>query len=307
MAEDVDLALAVFNPTAFSRWQVVKHLAQQELGGYFSWTQSRQLSSQSSVYKATMSYEGYCLTLEPTLASITTLVLLTQGRWFEKEIEFCRQLLQPGMIVIDVGANVGVYTFLAARCVGPAGRVYAIEPTPNCVACLKSTIVDNRLESCVVPIEAAVGSQLGQVFLVFQAASVFNQIFTDTAAVGGRCVKAVAQLTLDHLWACEHEPQVDLLKIDVEGAELKVLLGAEQLLRQLEPIVMFENRQGVKISGTESVKFLATLGYQFYSYEWEWARLKQVDPLTRRLNSLNLIAVPATRRQSLPFEIVRLP
>ncbi len=307
IAEYIDLALAVFNPTDFSRWQVLKHLAQNELGRYFPWQRSRQLSSQSSVYKATMSYEGYCLTLEPTLASMTTLVLLGQGQWFEKEVEFCRQLLQPGMIVIDVGANVGVYTFLAARCVGPAGRVYAIEPTPNCMACLKSTIVDNQLESCVVPIEAAVGSQLGQVFLVFQAASVFNQIVTDKAAVDGRRAQAVAQLTLDHLWACEHEPQVDLLKIDVEGAELKVLEGAEQLLRQLEPIVMFENRQGIKISGAESVKFLATLGYQFYSYEREWARLKQVEPITRLLNSLNLIAVPATRRQSLPFEIVGLP
>lgn len=163
----------------------------------------------------------------------------------------------------------------------------------------------SRLKT-LVPIEAAVGSQLGQVFLVFQAASVFNQIVTDKAAVDGRRAQAVAQVTLDHLWACEHEPQVDLLKIDVEGAELKVLLGAEQLLRQLEPIVMFENRQGIKISGAESVKFLATLGYQFYSYEQEWARLKQVEPMTHRLNSLNLIAVPATRRQSLPFEIVRL-
>lgn len=253
-----------------------------------------------------MSYEGYCLTLEPTLASMTTLMLLGQGQWFEKEIEFCRQLLQPGMVAIDVGANVGVYTFLAARCVGATGRVYAIEPTPNCVACLKSTIVDNQLEGCVIPIEAAVGGELGQVFLVFQPTSVFNQIVTDISAVDGKRVKSVAQLTLDHLWANEHKPQVDLLKIDVEGAELKVLQGAEQLLCQLEPIVMFENRQGVKVNGVESVKFLAGLGYHFYNYEWELSRLKQVEPLTRSLSSLNLIAVPKTRQRFLPFEIVRL-
>lgn len=284
-----------------SRWQVVQHLAQLELGRYFLGTKSPLQAGQSSAYKATVAYYGYCITLESTLASITTLVLLTQGRWFEKEIEFCRQLLQPGMVVIDVGANVGVYTFLAARCVGTTGRVYAIEPTPNCVACLKSTVVDNQLESCVTPIEVAVGSQLGQVFLVFNGASVFNQIVTDRALAGGRRVKTVAQLTLDHLWESEHFPEVDLLKIDVEGAELKVLQGAQQLLQKLEPIVIFENRQGAKISGAEPVKFLATLGYQFYNYEPDRARLKQVDPNAQRLNSLNLIAVPVTRQQSLPF------
>jgi len=289
--------------SASKRQQVVQRLARVEMGRYFSGMKSREPGSQESADKATVAYEGYCMTLESTLASITTLMLLTQGRWFEKEIEFCRQLLQPGMVVIDVGANVGVYTFLAARCVGTTGRVYAIEPTPNCVACLKSTVVDNRLDRCVVPIEAAVGSQLGQVFLVFSGASVFNRIVPDRAAAGGRRVKAVAQLTLDHLWESEHKPQVDLLKIDVEGAELEVLQGAQQLLRSQEPIVMFENRQGAKISGAEPTKFLATLGYQFYNYERDRARLKQVDPIARRLNSLNLIAVPVTRRKSLPFNL----
>ena len=289
--------------SASKRRQVVQHLAQMELGRYFPGASPRKQGNQSSAYKATVAYEGYCITLESTLASVTTLVLLTQGQWFEKEVEFCRQLLQPGMVVIDVGANVGVYTFLAARCVGTTGRVYAIEPTPNCVACLKSTIVDNRLESCVVPIEVAMGNKLGQVFLVFSRASVFNQIVTDRVAAGGRSVKTVTQLTLDHLWESEHKPRVDLLKIDAEGSEFKVLQGAQKLLRKQEPLVMFENRQGAKISGTESVKFLSTLGYQFYSYERARARLKQVDPIARRLKSLNLIAVPATRQQSLPFNL----
>ena len=289
--------------SASSRGKVVKHLAKLDLGMYFPWTRLRKQPAQSSDYKATVTYEGYCITLEPTLTSITTLVLLSQGRWFEKEIEFCRQLLQPGMVVIDVGANVGVYSFLAARCVGITGRVYAIEPTPECVACLKSSVVDNRLDSCVVPIEAAVGSQVGQVFLVFQGASVFNQIVTDIATAGRGRVKAVKQLTLDHLWELENQPRVDLIKIDVEGSELQVLQGSEQLLRKLEPIVMFENRQREKVTGAESVEFLATLGYQFYTYQRMESKLKHVDPIARRLYVLNLIAVPVTRQKSLPFNL----
>lgn len=286
-----------------SRRKVLQYLAKLDLGVYFPWTKLREPASHSSVYKATVAYEGYSITLEPTLTSITTLVLLTQGKWFEKEIEFCRQLLQPGMVVIDVGANVGVYTFLAARCVGTTGRVYAIEPTPECVACLKSTVVDNQLDSCVVPLELAVGNLLGQVLLVFKGASVFNQIVTDRATAGRGRVQAVQQLTLDHLWESENKPRVDLIKIDVEGAELQVLQGSEQLLRKLEPIVMFENRHREKISSAESVEFLATLGYQFYTYQRYRARLKQVYPIARRLNVLNLIAVPVTREKSLPFNL----
>jgi len=289
---------------ASERYTVAQHLAKRDLMTYFPWlNHAEQASRQSSAYKSTVDYEGYCLTLESTLTSITTLVLLSQGRWFEKEIEFCRQLLQPGMVVIDVGANVGVYTFLAARCVGSTGRVYAIEPTPECRACLKSTVVDNQLDSCVVPIAAAVGNQLGEVFLVFNGTSVFNRIVKDRAAAGRKRVKAVEQITLDHLWESEKKPRVDLIKIDVEGAELQVLQGSEQLLRKLQPIVMFENRQGEKITGAEPARFLATLGYEFYTYNRYRATLKQVDPIARRLNVLNMIAVPTTRRKSLPFNL----
>ena len=288
--------------SADSRRIVVQHLAKLDLGVYLPWLNLAKQASQSSAYKSTVVYEGYCLTLESTLTSITTLMLLTQGKWFEKEIEFCRQLLQPGMVVFDVGANVGVYTFLAARCVGTTGRVYAIEPTPDCNACLKSTVVDNQLDSCVFPIQAAVGSKLGQVFLVFNRSSVFNQIVTDQVAVGRRHV-TVEQITLDNLWESEKKPRVDLIKIDVEGAELQVLQGAEQLLRNLQPIVMFENRQGEKITGAEPAKFLAALGYQFYTYDRYQATLKRVDPITQRLNVLNMIAVSAARRKSLPFNL----
>lgn len=289
--------------SASLRYKKVQHLAKRDFDIYFPGTKSPELASLNPVYKATVAYEGYSITLEPTLTSITTLVLLTQGRWFEKEIEFCRQLLQPGMVVIDVGANIGVYTFLAAHCVGTTGRVYAIEPTPECIACLKSTVVDNKIENCVIPIEAAVGNQLASVFLILQPASVFNRIVTDTAKTEKRCVKAVAQITLDYLWESENKPRVDLIKIDVEGAELQVLQGAEQLLRQQKPIVMFENRHKAKISGVEAAKFLTSLEYQFYTYQHYGTRLQQVDPLTQRLNVLNLIAVPVTRQSSLPFPL----
>ncbi|NJK60331.1 MAG: glycosyltransferase family 4 protein [Oscillatoriales cyanobacterium SM2_1_8] len=64
---------------------------------------------------AWLPYDGLWLAIEPRLNSIVTSILLAEGDWFEAELEFWRDFLQPGMTAIDVGANAGVYTFSAAR------------------------------------------------------------------------------------------------------------------------------------------------------------------------------------------------
>jgi ribosomal protein L11 methylase PrmA len=65
--------------------------------------------------------------LSQVLRSIVTSVLIAEGDWFEKEMEFWRNWVKPGMTVIDVGANVGVYTFSAAVKVGSEGCVLAVD------------------------------------------------------------------------------------------------------------------------------------------------------------------------------------
>ena len=64
----------------------------------------------------------------PSLDSITTYVLLEQETWFEKELNFLRHWLKPGMTAIDIGANLGIYALPMARWVGPTGRIFAYEP-----------------------------------------------------------------------------------------------------------------------------------------------------------------------------------
>ncbi|MFN3361737.1 MAG: FkbM family methyltransferase, partial [Pseudanabaenaceae cyanobacterium] len=77
------------------------------------------------------------LAVLPDLSQVITVVLLADGDWLEDEMEFWVHSLQPGMTVIDVGANVGVYTFTAARAVGETGCVIAIEPFVPCITCLE--------------------------------------------------------------------------------------------------------------------------------------------------------------------------
>lgn len=72
--------------------------------------------------------DGTKIAVEPRLTSISTYALVEQEDWFEKEIAFVRRFLQPGMVALDIGANIGIYTQVMARIVGPTGRVHAVEP-----------------------------------------------------------------------------------------------------------------------------------------------------------------------------------
>ena len=72
-------------------------------------------------------FDAVTLAVPASLQSITAYVLLEQECWFEKEMDFLRRWLRPGMTVIDIGANLGVYSLPMARLVGKTGHVFAYE------------------------------------------------------------------------------------------------------------------------------------------------------------------------------------
>jgi hypothetical protein len=88
--------------------------------------------------------DGTVLSVPASLSAVTTYVLLEQERWFEKEVEFVRQYMKPGMTAIDIGANLGVYSVPMARRVGPTGAVYSFEPASTTRAHLSRSVELNR-------------------------------------------------------------------------------------------------------------------------------------------------------------------
>jgi protein O-GlcNAc transferase len=240
-----------------------------------------------------LDYEGCRLSLEPSFSSIVTRVLLTQGEWFEEEMDFCRHFLKAGMNVIDVGANVGVYTFLAARRVGPTGSVIAVEPTTSCIQHLQKTISASSLENVVSPVESAAGDHEGTVQFQEERATVFNSI-SDPGPVPeqkSRDEKVVNLTTLDSIWRSKGKPQIDLIKIDAEGAEEQVISGALELLAATQSIVIFENISGSKVTGSATAKVLEPLGYGFYTYNRFLNKLTKVKPQQYPVSALNIIAI----------------
>lgn len=187
-------------------------------------------------------------------------------------VDWLKQCLKAGDTFWDIGANWGWISLPAARIVGSSGRVIAIEPSPSNLAWLKRHIALNECETIVTVIEAAVCEQNGGVVnfsLLEDGRSPSNSLMFSNS-VNGEAPQvsreiSVPAITLDSLLA-EQKRVPQLVKIDVEGAELKVLKGATQLLNgETAPILLLAVHpfwQATPEDCQEIVKILKEAGYQ---------------------------------------------
>ena len=161
-----------------------------------------------------------------------------EGTYEREVLRLLGDLLSAGDVVIDVGANVGIITAHASRIVGPTGRVVAVEPSPRCLEDLAEVTVGL---GNVTIVEAALGSEVGTIALTGWDNPDHRGL--GSAVPGHRAglkenwfegeVLEVVQLTLDRLFTeqLREGSDVGLLKVDVEGFEPEVLMGAPGLFR----------------------------------------------------------------------------
>jgi len=175
------------------------------------------------------------------------------------EIEFLRSVAKPGMNVLDVGANRGVTTVALAKSVGPTGRVYAFEPVPGYCKATRDNLKRNGLENAEV-FELALSNRKGQLR--------FHQRGGSSGVVPGEeeQVLAVEATTIADFLAEQNAGKIDVLSLDCEGSELRVLRGAEALLRDQAPQIFCEIHpdflKELGESAGELAAFLEDCGYQ---------------------------------------------
>ena len=182
------------------------------------------------------------------------------------EISLLRQVLRPGDIFWDVGANIGFYTLTASPLVGPEGRVVAFEPASHAWQAL---IVNLRLNQSdnVRPVQIALADESGQAVLYRRAdfADGGASLIVRADYHGGS--EVVTTMPLDQYLSESGASSPTFMKIDVEGLEGKVLTGAQQILQgKHPPLILIEMNDPEKIG-----KILQQAGYQgAYLHRRRW-------------------------------------
>jgi FkbM family methyltransferase len=171
--------------------------------------------------------------------------------------------LRPGMVFYDLGANIGLFSILAARLVGPAGKVFSFEPDPPTAARLRRNIVRNEFQNTTV-IQAGVWSTSGKrMFRTADATSPdrgLGKFVTGDAAANGTLLECIA---LDDF--IQDAPAPEAIKCDVEGAEVEVLRGAEEILRVRRPWILCELHS--EENGQAVRDLLGEFGYRLESVD----------------------------------------
>jgi FkbM family methyltransferase len=174
---------------------------------------------------------------------------------------FLRGVLREGMVVVDIGANVGELTAVAAECVGASGRVVAFEASPENVERLRHRFADAHN---VTVRHAAVSDRAGWLQLHLDSKSdKRHSLYASIVSVPGTSI-VVPAVSLDDMRT--ELAHVDVIKIDAQGAEGRILAGARALLERDHPLVLFELwPTGLQAAGTSAADLFAlldTLGYR---------------------------------------------
>jgi len=241
------------------------------------------------------------LVVETRLGTDLSRCLFVSGSYEPNEFAWLGTLLEPGMNVLDVGANEGLYALFAAQRVGAAGRVLAFEPSPREFHVLERNLALNGLSNVAV-IRAAASDRDGAARLRIAEAdhagqSTLGQFAYPIDQVGNETVRlrridgVVDELALD---------AIHLMKVDVEGAEVAVLRGAWETLARDRPCLLIEvvdaALRGQGASREELAHILEQLGYQFFEFGPD-GYPRKVEQL--EVDGVNIAAVHESRAEAL--------
>jgi FkbM family methyltransferase len=193
--------------------------------------------------------------------------LLMFGMYEPYESELFREIVKPGMTVIDIGANIGYFTIIAARRVGRAGRVIAFEPEPENRFFLEQSVEMNDLAHVMIyPI--AIADKKGAVILnLFDSNKGKHSLVKDAGDDKGFSSRITVESTdLDSFLRDKGPCQtIDVIKMDIEGAESLALAGMKETLLRCRTLFMEYTPLAIKKAGHEPELILAALKEQGFS------------------------------------------
>lgn len=208
--------------------------------------------------------------------------------------DFFHRFLRSGMVMFDVGAHIGEYTLLAAKLVGESGQVHAFEPQSLLFPILSANVEMNGLNSVVLN-RVAVSDRVGTVEFQVLDEPTMSSIRKPSTIEQSAKIVSVACTSLDTYWS-ERSRKIDLIKVDVEGAEKFVFQGAEKLLSlpaTTAPTWIFEyapnSYADFNYQPQDLLDLLKQHGYEICQY-CKAGQINDFNPNSQLKDIVNLIA-----------------
>lgn len=192
-----------------------------------------------------------------------------QGIYELQNVQLIRRLIRPNSVYMDIGANIGLMALPILQS-HPSCKVISWEPSPNTLPFLQRTVENSPYQKRWSIIEKAAGANVGNLeFSIASAELGAYDGFQDTQRSGEREKVNVEVTTIDEEWHALGKPDISLIKLDIEGAELQALNGAKGCLSQQKPYLLIEwnaeNIRAYKQSKDDIISFANEINYQVLS------------------------------------------
>jgi len=192
------------------------------------------------------------------------LLLWKYGILENKELSFFLSLIRADTVFVDIGGNMGIYSFRASRII-KEGKILIFEPDHSHFNCLLNTINNNKIPN-IIPYQLAVADQNGSI--TFDNQSLNGGDFFISQKTGGVQVDAIK---LDE-FQVEDLTKIDIIKMDIQGAEYLALLGMQRIIHANEQLIIFcelwqkgMERLGININSF--ISFVRTMNLKVYSFK----------------------------------------
>jgi FkbM family methyltransferase len=211
--------------------------------------------------------EGFALFLDAEDQVISKAICMT-GVWEPKETELVKKIIKRGMYLVDVGANIGYYTTLFSRLTGDKGKVISFEPSPLSFSILDKNARMNCLKNVVI-VQKALSNLTGIEKLYLSKTNPGDNRLSSSIVEETDKDRDIIEVEVVRLDDFYKEDRIDLLKIDVQGAEMKVIEGGLKTIENnpdMQIIIEFWPK-GLLAQGVEPIQLLSKLehlGFNLY-------------------------------------------
>jgi FkbM family methyltransferase len=207
--------------------------------------------------------------------------IVTKNEYEQDQIKCVEKYLITDLDVIDVGANIGLYTVLFAKTIGDSSRVLSIEPTSGAFKLLEKNIIDNHINQKAIAFNGAVmgGAGVSDIKTIRgkEEYSTLGDLCHPSARNENIVIEKVTISTIDDL-VKQFSLNPGFIKIDTEGSELEVLKGAETTLKNYRPVILSElSDHLLKANGSSSsevISFLNAMDYDIFDPVFPSAKVR---------------------------------